>query len=362
MNGGDGSAQRTPPLPSPRGPLSGALLDRLVSRTRTLPDDRVVRALAADPRGRDAEDVHLALHCAYELHYRGWGLGADDLEWDLDVLRFRAGLERAVMDELADAVPVEAVRDDEATRRLSDVVDGADGPSLSGYMAERGTVEELREFAIHRSIYQLREADGHTWVIPRFGGPSRSALIEIQADEYGSGRPGRSHSELFATTMRALGLDDRYGAYLDVVGAPTLATTNLLTMLALHRRWLPAVVGHLAAFEMTSVGPMSRYAAACARHGLGRSATDFYDVHVEADEHHGPLARDGLVGRFVVEHPGSASLVVWGAAALMEVERRFSTHLLDAWAAGRSSLRGTPSAEAPRVTHPVRRELAVHGR
>lgn len=325
-------------LPAPRGPLSDALLWRVRGGGRRLPGDRMIDLHARDPFGEDAEDVHLALHCAYELHYRGWGPAADDLEWDVDVLRFRGRIERSVTDALFRMVPLGEVADAEVTERLVATLDD-DGPSLSAHLARSGSIDELREFAVHRSIYQLREADGHTWAIPRFGGASRSAYIEIQADEYGNGRPGRSHAELFATTMRSLGLDDRYGAYLDVVPATTLATTNFLSMLALQRRWLPAVIGHLAAFEMTSVVPMSRYAAACRRHGLGDDASEFYDVHVEADEHHGPLARDEMVSRFVVEHPRSAPLVVWGAAALMAVERRFSTHLLDAWSSGRSSLR-----------------------
>ena len=68
-------------------------------------------------------------------------------------------------------------------------------------MAEEGTIEQMREFAIHRSMYQLKEADAHTWGIPRYAGPSRSAMIEIQMDEYGNGRPGEAHAELFADTI-----------------------------------------------------------------------------------------------------------------------------------------------------------------
>ena len=44
------------------------------------------------------------------------------------------------------------------------------------------------------------------------------------------------HSSLFRQTMEALGLDGRYGAYLDSPG-PTLATVNLMSLFGLHRRW-----------------------------------------------------------------------------------------------------------------------------
>lgn len=325
-------------LPEPRGPLSAAVIHRLAGRSTRLPGTAEVDELVAGEDPLASEDLHLALHCLYELHYRGWGGSSDDLEWDPEVLRVRGALETGFEAGLRRAVPRRPVADADVRSTLLRTVE-SNGPSLSRHVQERGTLDDLREFAVHRSVYQLREADAHTWAIPRFGGSSRAALIEIQADEYGNGRPGRAHAELFATTMEQLGLDPTYGAYLDEVPASTLATTNLLSLLGLHRRLLPAVVGHLAAFEMTSVVPMSRYAAAFDRHGLAATAREFYDVHVVADHHHGPLALDELAGRFVGDHPGTAGLVVWGAATLMEVERRFAAHLLDSWSAGRSSLR-----------------------
>ncbi|EFC84514.1 hypothetical protein FrEUN1fDRAFT_2304 [Parafrankia sp. EUN1f] len=61
--------------------------------------------------------------------------------------------------------------------------------------------------------------------------------------------------------MRGLGLDARYGAYLDRVPGPTLATLNIASYFGLHRRPRGALVGHLAVFEMTSVEPMAVYEA-----------------------------------------------------------------------------------------------------
>ena len=51
---------------------------------------------------------------------------------------------------------------------------------------------------MHRSAYQLKEADPHSWALPRLSGPPKAALVEVQADEYGGGRPERIHAELFA--------------------------------------------------------------------------------------------------------------------------------------------------------------------
>ena len=334
-----------PALPLARGPLTEHLFDYLRLGTGELP------ALADLPWCDDPladDDLQLALYCCYELHYRGFA-GIGDFEWDESVLRFRRQMEGRFEDALRDSIhPVPRTAITPAAELDAIIESGAGQPSPSRFMAEEGTLDQMREFAIHRSMYQLKEADAHTWGIPRYAGPSRSALIEIQMDEYGNGVPGAAHAELFADTMRAMGLDATYGAYLERVGAPTLATMNLVSWLGLHRRLLPALLGHLAVFEMTSVVPMDRYAAACDRLGLGDAARRFYDVHVEADAHHGPLAANHLVGDYVAEHPESRQLVMWGAWAVMEVERRLAAHLMACWERGESSLRPAPArAGAP---------------
>jgi hypothetical protein len=110
-------------------------------------------------------------------------------------------------------------------------------------------------------------ADPHTWAIPRLSGASKAALVEIQADEYGGGRVEQMHSELFRATMRGLDLNDSYGAYLEWVPAITLAISNTMSLFGLHRRHLGALLGHLAAFEMTSSAPNYRYSLGLRRLG-----------------------------------------------------------------------------------------------
>jgi hypothetical protein len=285
------------------------------------------------------DDVHVALYAAYELHYRGLAGVDPDWEWHPELLRVVRGLERRYEAALRDDVgPVPVVRPDRMADTLRRVLDAADdGPSLSAFMATDGTLDHLREFAVHRSPYQRKEADPHTWALPRLSGRAKAAIVEIQADEYGGGRPGQAHADLFGDTMVALGLDPTYGAYVDDVPGVTLATTNLISFLGLHRRLRGAVVGHLAAFEMTSVGPMSRYAGAFRRLGVG--GHEFYDVHVEADAHHEVVAAHDLAQGLAVDEPVLAGEILFGALAVTRAERRLADHLLGRWAAGRSSLR-----------------------
>ena len=199
-------------------------------------------------------------------------------------------------------------------------------------------MEQLIEFHIHRSAHQLKEADAHSWALPRLGGAAKAALVEIQADEYGGGVEKDMHAELYALTMAELGLDDRYGAYLDAIPARTLATVNLASFFGLHRRWRGALVGHLAVFEMTSVEPMGRYSVALRRHGYSSWARLFYDTHVVADAHHQTLASRDLARGLLRDEPDQAAMILYGASALCLVERRFTDHLLNSWEAGRSSL------------------------
>ena len=218
------------------------------------------------------------------------------------------------------------------------MIRGTSGPSLSTYLSESGTLEQLREFCVHRSAYQLKEADPHTFGIPRLTGEAKAAMVEIQFDEYGSGDASRMHSQLFADTMVALDLDPSYGAYVDRLPGATLATVNLVSMFGLHRCWRGALVGHLAIFEMTSVEPMQRYSQALKRFGVGPEGRRFYDVHVHVDARHAVIARDRMVVGLISAEPELGPDVLFGAPAVLMLEQRFVDCLLDAWTDDRSSL------------------------
>jgi hypothetical protein len=340
---GDGGTQTTAParqLPAARGPLSAFLLRHL----RWQPHD-----LGAGPRpvpspSDDAlvdDDLHLALYVCYELHYRGWHGVHEGWEWEPSLLAFRRRLEEAFVGALVRDVgaPDAGVAPSDVEAALHDILTSGTGPSLSTYLLEHGSLEQLREFCVHRSAYQLKEADPHTWAIPRLDGEAKAALVLIQSDEYGNGEPDAVHAELFARTMDALSLDRSYGAFLDHLPGATLATVNLVSLFGLHRRWRGALVGHLAIFEMASVVPMGRYADALRRFGFGDDAARFYDVHVEADAVHEVVACRDLAGGFARQEPDLAGDVLFGARAIMRVEERFATALVDAFRGGRSSLR-----------------------
>ncbi|UGS34174.1 iron-containing redox enzyme family protein [Capillimicrobium parvum] len=320
------------PLPSPRGPLTEALLARLV---------RPVHALPSVPEPDDPEDLQLGLYLCYELHYRGLPGVADDWEWEPSLLAVRRALEDRFESELLERVPREAedLAAEETDLALRAIDEADEAPSLSRYLERDGTLAQFQEFAVHRSAYQLKEADPHSWAMPRLHGRPKAALVEIQADEYGGGRPERIHAQLFADAMEALGLDPTYGAYVDLLPAATLQTVNLMSLCGLHRRLRGAIVGHLALFEMTSSVPNRRYAAGLRRLGFSGAATAFFDEHVEADAVHEAVASVDLAGGLIRQDPALAGDVLWGARCLAALEGEWAAMLLGAWEDGRTSLR-----------------------
>lgn len=312
-------------LPRPRGPLSAHVLSILQGR----PLDPAPRV----PLRHGDADLHLALHLCYELHFGGLPGVDDRVEWDPGLLAFRADLERRFEADLFERVgPPSGATDVRA--ELPALVDADDGPSLSRWMEAHGEIRHMREYAKNRSLYQLKEADPHSFGIPRLSRRAKAGLVSIQAGEYGVEHPDHvMHSELFATTMRELGLDDRPNAYLDEVPASTLAHGNLVSFFGLHRRWRGALVGHLAVFEMTSVEPMRRYSAALERMGATPAARRFFDVHVLADAVHEVVAVEEMAGPLADDEPEVAADVLFGARAVIDSERRFASHLIDAFEA-----------------------------
>jgi hypothetical protein len=327
-----------PTLPSPRGPLSAHVLGALRSSPHTI-------AACPAPPDVDDDDFHLALYACYELHYRGFDQCDDDWEWEPSLLAFRRGLESRFEEELTrearhGTVPAEDIEDELWKLAATDA-----RPSLSRYLAKKASLTEVREFLMHRSAYHLKEADPHSWGIPRLEGRTKAALVEIQADEYGGGREPLMHSTLFRTTMEALGLDAGYGAYIDLLPGVTLATVNLMSLFGLHRRLRGALVGHLAMFEMTSTQPNRRYGLALRRLGFGREATQFFDEHVLADSVHEAVASHDLAASMAAADPELAGDILFGARALQLLDQRWGRYVTASWAAGRSSLRLKPGEQ-----------------
>ncbi|MFH9424866.1 iron-containing redox enzyme family protein [Streptomyces sp. NPDC017529] len=318
--------------PPARGDLSAAVVTALEGSpgSARLPDARTVAA--ADPYG---DDLQLALALCYELHYRGFEAVPDTWEWDPDLLRFRAALERAFLGVLRADVPAPG---DVAGLLDGLLVEPADGDGVSHFLRDKGEHWQLREYAAQRSLYHLKEADPHLWVVPRLWGEAKAGMVAVEYDEFGAGRAERVHARLFADLMDDLGLDSAYGRYLGACARQMLAVNNLMSLFGLHRAHRGSLVGHFAWVEVTSPPGSRRLAQALERVGAGPAAVHFYTEHVEADAVHEQLVRHQVVRGLLQEEPALAPDVAFGIAATDLLEDRFGAHLLGAWRAGESSL------------------------
>ncbi|MER5451812.1 iron-containing redox enzyme family protein [Streptomyces sp. NPDC002764] len=325
-----------PLFPSPRGPVSAGVKGYLLNNG---PLPRPETVAAADPYG---DDLQIALYLCYELHYRGLAGVPPEREWDTDLLRTRAALEHRFLTTLrADTTVHDSVED-----ALGDLlVEPVEGSGVSHFLREQGELWQVREYATHRSLYHLKEADPHAWVLPRLTGRAKVAMAAVEFDEFGGGRPDRLHARLFANLMTDLGLDTTYGRYVDAASAEMLATVNLMSLFGLHRALRGALVGHFAAVEITSSPGSRRLADAMRRTGAGPAAEHFYDEHVEADAVHEQVVRHDVIGGLLEEQPHLAPDVVFGIDATGHVEDRFAARLLEDWRAGRSSLHSCDISE-----------------
>lgn len=326
-------------LPEPRGPLSNAVV---ASLRGTEP------GLAPLPTDDYDDDLQLALYILYELHYLGFDGVPDDREWDPELLALRAALERRFLGALRADVPIDG--SDTADRALEELQlePGGDGTSsVSHFLRNHGTLDQFREYAALRSLYHLKEADPHAWVIPRLRGRAKAAMAAVEFDEFGAGRADEIHAELFAHLMADLGLETSYGHYVDAAPAEALATVNLMSLFGLHRALRGALVGHFAAVEVTSSPASRRLAEALCRMGAGPAAVRFYTEHVEADAVHEQVVRHEVVAGLLADEPSLEADVVFGIRTTGHLEDRLAAQLLAAWRDGRTALRTrriTPTA------------------
>lgn len=325
-----------PPLPRPRGPISNIVLNALSHNPGDLAP---VPAPTGDPLSDD--DLHLTLYVCYELHYRGFAGVDPRWEWNPALLAARALLEAPFEAALRKTFTAGTSSGADVRSGLTRIADRP-GPALSWYLRDTATREQFLEIIVLRSAYRLKEADPHSFAIPRLENKAKAALVEIEYDEFGSGRPDRIHAVLYQTSMNAAGLDSRYGAYLDIIPGIALATVNVMSLFGLHRRLRAAAVGHLAIAEMTSALSNKRQADGLRRLGFDTATTGFFDEHVIADSVHDVIALNDMAGGLAAQNPELADDILFGASAATGLDNNFTQYILDRWTSGQSSLRSHP--------------------
>lgn len=278
-------------------------------------------------------DAQLALYILNELHYSGWAGVDDALEWEPTVARWRGDLSEWLEGSLRACVGSDLVDPSVEVQRLL----GLDGPSVSRHLADEGTLDQLVESMILRTPYHGKEADPHTFVIPRLSGSVKRTLCDIQAGEYGVGH-ARSHAELFADALADVGVDPTPNAHIDLCTGPSLAISNLVSLGALRRRLRGVVLGQLALFEMDSVVPNGRMVQCVDRLGCSDRVRRFFQVHVMADAEHEVQAERAFLVDYPHQEPAQVDNLLLGMRAQSLIDQQIAADLMAGW-----SRRPTPA-------------------
>ena len=309
-------------LPVAVGPNTAAARGALLAGTPA------TMSPAADPFDRDTQ---LAWFMLNETSFGGWRDVDDDAEWDPAVVGLRRQFENWFVDTVGvdrDVVdPVGLVRD---------ILAADDGVSMSRYLSEFGTSDQVMESLQLRHPYQSKEADPHTFAIPRLSGTVKRALCEIQSGEYGVGHRS-THAELFCDALAAL--DDLGDCGLvERLPGVAFATSNLVTMGGLNRARRGIAVGQLALFEMDSVKPNGTMVEVCDRLQLPAATRRFFDVHVMADAEHEVIAQQAFLIDYPIREPEQLCNVLFGIRAQHVIDVALAHHALRAWTNGVSAL------------------------
>jgi hypothetical protein len=322
-----------PLLPWPRGPLSAFVVSALQRQPGTLgstPPISRTDALSDD-------DFELALYLCYEMHFRG--LASAEWAWDPGLKKFRSELERAFVNRLRDEINDFTMHYTfDTVSALDEVIEECAGSSLMSYFDDSGTIDQFREFCVHRSVYQFRADYNAPDTTPQSEFDPVPASTSVRFEDLGSSVDAQLRSSFFSTTMSSLGLDNSHGSYVEIVPGVTLATVNLKSMFSFHPHWRAAMFGHAAASEVTSLESMERYCRALNRFGLEAVGRRFVDVAVPFDARRPLIARNQVFAELLTAEPKLATDVIFGAAAVLLLEQRFADHLLDAWTEDRTSL------------------------
>ena len=154
--------------PAPRGPVSSAMLNVLSGSPNTSQKEAaslhrlVATQVPESPDILEDEDLQLSLFCLYELHYGGLEGVDDRWEWEPGLIGIRQLLEAPFEQALRKIAALKSLpaaselNSDAVASLLFELAAQDTGPSVSRFVAKKASLDQLQEFLIHKSVYQLK--------------------------------------------------------------------------------------------------------------------------------------------------------------------------------------------------------------
>lgn len=174
----------------------------------------------------------------------------------------------------------------ELTNAISNIVaiESNDVTESSVYVSENISLDQFRVLVQEFSVDGLTEAQIFYSIMPRLSLSAQLPMLRILIDEFGSGNPKCTHSELYKNLLRELYMPTDETFYYDKIDNLSYAFINMFYWLTLRADDPSYFVGALTYLESIIPAVFPCYVEACQR--LGIQNHHYYSEHCHIDAYH----------------------------------------------------------------------------
>ncbi len=159
-----------------------------------------------------------------------------------------------------------------------------DATESSTYVSEKISLDQFRVLVQEFAVDGLTEAQIFYSIMPRLPLVAQLPMLRILIDEFGSGNPKRTHSELYKNLLQELLMPADEAFYYDKIDNFSYAFINMFYWLTLRADDPSYFVGALTYLESIIPAVFPCYVQACQR--LGIQHHHYYSEHCHIDAYH----------------------------------------------------------------------------
>ena len=152
------------------------------------------------------------------------------------------------------------------------------------YVSKNISLDQFRVLVQEFAVDGLTEAQIFYSIMPRLSLTAQLPMLRILIDEFGSGNPKRTHSELYKNLLRELYMPADETFYYDKIDNLSYAFINMFYWLTLRADDPSYFIGALTYLESIIPAVFPCYVEACQR--LGIQHHHYYSEHCHIDAYH----------------------------------------------------------------------------
>jgi pyrroloquinoline quinone (PQQ) biosynthesis protein C len=274
-------------------------------------------------------ELHQALNALYSLNFRIPAPGDPHPQFSPILVEIAESLERAFLDDLNQAIDTSSLEDapEEAPkfrRWLLTLVRSHAAfrhPYYNKFLIQDATKEDLRFFFAQESFLDARFDDVLALLQLGTTGVVKNEIGSNFWDELGNGDLSGVHTDLFAQSLRTLGITDN-----DLSGkglAEALAQGNLSALLVLKRRHFYKAVGFFFVTEFMAPTRFKCVIKSGERNHLSDEALAYQRLHVRIDVIHATGWMTNIIVPLVDKDPSVRHDIALGALYRLETSRQY---------------------------------------